>query len=516
VVRNDCADAGRTGTARTATESVWIYDFVDEHVNAVLRIKPLRLLLAPERRLLLPSLVPNTSPEHDRPSFYSHNQRACSRQTLLASSFPIRLMKDLIRPVLLAFLVQLVPGATPAENLNVEERKIVDYIDQHNGDATHLLARAVNVQSPTEDLAGVRAAGDLFHAEFQLIGLTTRWIDLPSETQRAGHLLAETHGRRGKRLLLLGHLDTVLRGEKFRVEGTRAYGTGIGDMKGGDVIALYALKSLHATGLLNDTRITVLLTGDEENPGQPVELSRGDMIAAARRCDVALSFESTVRNTATVGRRGASAWKLEVEARTGHSSQIFRDSMGYGAIYEIARILDQFRTTLSSEKYLTVSPGLIVGGTTAETTSATGSATGKINVVAAIATVQGDLRFISEGQQESARTKMREIVGRNLPGTKAKIIFTDGLPAMTPADGNYDLLKLLDQASHDLGLGTVEPLDPRDRGAGDIGYISHLLPSLDGIGISGGNAHAPGEFADLESLPNLTNRAALLIYRLTR
>jgi glutamate carboxypeptidase len=425
-------------------------------------------------------------------------------------------MKHLTLLSLLAAVLPLIPSLTRAQNLNPEEQKIIEYIDQHKEDAITFLERAVNIQSPTEDLPGVRAAGDLFRAEFESIGLTTRWIDMPPETQRAGHLIGETHGRRGKRLLLLGHLDTVLRGEKFRREGNRGYGTGIDDMKGGDVIALYALKALHSAGLLNDARITVILTGDEENPGHPMEISRGDMIAAARRCDAALSFEGTVRNTATVGRRGASEWKLEVEAKTGHSSQIFRDSMGYGAIYEVARILDEFRITLSTEKYLTISPGLIVGGTTAETKNATGSATGKINVVAPLATVQGDLRFISDDQKEKARTKMREIVARNLLGTKAKITFTDGLPAMTPAEGNYALLKLLDQASHDLSLGTVEPLDPGDRGAGDIGYISHLLPSLDGIGISGGNAHAPGEFADLESLPSLTKRAALLIYRLTR
>ena len=309
----------------------------------------------------------------------------------------------------------------------------------------------------------------------------------------------------------------MLRGERFRREGNRAYGTGIADMKGGNVMALYALKALHAAGLLKDTQIIVMFTGDEENSCEPVTVCRGDMIAAAKRSDAALSFEGTVRNTATVGRRGSSGWRLEIEAKTGHSSQVFRESMGYGAIYEAARILNEFREALSKEKYLTFNPGMIVGGTTAESKNAIGSATGKSNVVAAKATVTGDLRFISEEQKEMARAKMRAIVAKTLPGTKAMITFEDGIPAMTPVEGNYALLRQFDQASQDLDFGKVEALDPGDRGAGDIAFISHLIPGLDGIGIGGGgNSHAKGEYADLESMPMLTKRAAVLIYRLTR
>jgi glutamate carboxypeptidase len=111
---------------------------------------------------------------------------------------------------------------------------------------------------------------------------------------------------------------------------------------------------------------------------------------------------------------------------------------------------------------------------------------------------------------------MREIVARGLPGTTAKITFDDGYPAMTPNEGNYALLKQLDQVSQDLGFGKVAALDPGERGAGDIAFVSHLIPGLDGIGARGGGSHAPGEFMDLESLPMLTKRAAILIYRLTR
>jgi glutamate carboxypeptidase len=186
-------------------------------------------------------------------------------------------------------------------------------------------------------------------------------------------------------------------------------------------------------------------------------------------------------------------------------------------VFEAARILDAFHETLRGEKYLTFNPSLILGGTEAERAEAAGTATGKRNVVAARALVTGDLRFLSEEQKESARTRMREIVSRSLPGTSARITFEDRYPAMTPSPGGVELLGQLNQVSLDLGYGRVEALDPAERGAGDIGFVSHLCPALDGIGaLDGENAHAPGEWVDLESLPMLTKRAALLIFRLTR
>ncbi len=426
-------------------------------------------------------------------------------------------MRKLVSQMTIAMLL-VVSSCTlsTAQQLSADEKKIVSYVDAHTADAIALLEKIVNIASPTEDLAGVKQVGMVFRKELESIGMTTKWLEMPAEMKRAGHLLAATNGTKGKRLLLLGHIDTVLKGEKFRREGNKAYGTGTADMQTGNIVMLYALKALHAAGALKDTRIQVMYTGDEENAGLPLTVSRGDMVAAAKASDMALSFENSVGNTATIGRRGASTWALEVEAKTGHSGQIFKPGMGSGAIFEASRILHQFYETLHKEKYLTFNPSVIVGGTQAELHDPSGTATGKSNVVPQKVIVTGDLRFISEEQKESARARMREIVARHLPGTSAKITFQDEYPAMTPTEGNAALLKQLGQVSQDLGFGAIEALDPGERGAGDIGFISHLIPGLDGIGARGGNAHAPGEWADLESLPMLIKRAAVLIYRLSR
>jgi glutamate carboxypeptidase len=426
-------------------------------------------------------------------------------------------MKDSICKLsVVLFFALLSCAAASAQKLSAEEQKITNYIDANRDAEIAFLESVVNIESPTENLAGVKQVGTVFKKEFESLGLTARWIDMPAEMKRAGHLLAETKGTRGKRLLLLGHIDTVLSGEKFRREGSKAFGTGTVDMKAGDVILLYALRALHEAGTLNDTRIAVILTGDEESAGRPLEVSRGDMLAAAKGSDLALSFESTVGNTATVGRRGASSWTLEVTGKTGHSAGIFKEDSGNGAIFEAARILNQFYEALHREKYLTFNPSVIVGGTEANLNEVTGTATGKTNVIPAKVIVRGDLRFISEQQKQATRVRMQEIVAQNLTGATAKITFEDGYPAMTPAEGNYVLLKQLDQVSQDLGFGRVEALDPGERGAGDIAFVSTVVPGLDGVGGKGGGAHAPGEFVDLQSLPMLTKRAAVLIYRLTR
>jgi len=424
--------------------------------------------------------------------------------------------KIMNRIVFVIAIVVLSSTFNPAQKISADEQKIVNYIDSHTEDAIKLLEKTVNIESPTENLKGVKEVGIIFKEEFESLNFASKWIEMPAEMKRAGHLIAEKKGTKGKRVLLIGHIDTVLTGEKFRREGNKIYGTGASDMKAGNVVLYYALKALHASGALKDASVIVMLTGDEESSGKPVEISRGDMIAAARRSDLALSFENGASSTATVARRGSSGWQLEVTAKTGHSGQIFKESMGSGAVFEAARIINQFYETLRNEKYLTFNPSVIAGGTEVEISGGNLTTQGKSNVVAAKAIVRGDLRFINEEQREAARAKMREIVAKSLPGALAKITFSDGIPAMPPTEGNYALLKQLDVVSKDLDFGKIEALDPGERGAGDISYIAHLLPSLDGLGATGRNAHARGEYTDLDTLPRQIKRVALLIYRLTR
>ena len=219
-------------------------------------------------------------------------------------------------------------------------------------------------------------------------------------------------------------------------------------MKGGNVIMLYALKALADNGLLKDAQIIAAFTGDEEATGKPLTISRKHLIDAGKRSDIALGFEtSTGFNYATVARRGSSDWKVEVMGRRAHSSGIFSDRTGAGAIFEISRILNEFYNKVRGEEYLTFNPGIILGGTQMnyDQQLSKGDVFGKSNVVAQTAVVYGGLRFISEEQKENARDKMREIVNDNLPQTSAKVTFIDSYPAMQPTEGNDNLLNVLNQ-----------------------------------------------------------------------
>jgi glutamate carboxypeptidase len=190
--------------------------------------------------------------------------------------------------------------------------------------------------------------------------------------------------------------------------------------------------------------------------------------------------------------------------------------MGAGSVYEASRILSEFYSELRKLEGLTLNPALIVGGTEASLTGTAGTTTGKTNITAQRTLIRGDLRTVSAAQLAEAQSQMRAIVAKNLPRTSATITFSEGYPAMPDSPANRELLAQLDRASRDLGFGEITAYDPRSRGAGDIAFVSPPLPALDGLGIRGGGAHAPHEFADLATVPELVKRTALLIYRLTR
>jgi glutamate carboxypeptidase len=411
-----------------------------------------------------------------------------------------------------------------AQELTAPEAGMADYLDAHAEEAVSLLERVVNINSGTMNLSGVREVGEIFRAELDSLGFDTRWIDLPTEVGRAGHLFAERQGSGGPRILLIGHLDTVFEEDspfqRFQRMGDRAGGPGTSDMKGGDVVIVYALKALASVGALRNASIIVALTGDEESPGMPLSVSRRDLVEAGKWADVALGFEGGVREGdteyATIARRSSTEWFLEVRGNTGHSSGIFSEEIGAGAIFETARILDAFYDEVRGEEYLTFNAGTILGGTdvTYDEESTRGTAFGKTNVVPQRTVVHGGIRTISDEQLQRTREHMREIVAENLPGTSATITFSDGYPPMAPSPANYDLLERYSQVSQDLGFGPMEALDPGKRGAADISFVAPYTPGLAGMGVYGSGSHSPGEEVELASITVAAKRAAILMYRL--
>ena len=411
-----------------------------------------------------------------------------------------------------------------AQKVSSTEQAIAAAVDTHNADALALLKQIVNTNSGTMNFAGVRQVADALRPQLDALGFTTHWVD-GSSFNRAGHLVAE-HAGPGPKLLLIGHLDTVFPvGSKFQqwtqLDDSTATGPGIIDMKGGDVMIIYALRALKDAGQLDRMNVTIVYDGDEENAGAPLSAARKTLIDAAAGANVAIGFEDGAGDpaTAVVSRRGAGSWTLTTTGNAGHSSQIFRSDIGAGAVFEASRILTAFYTQLRGEQYLTFNPGLALGGTTVapDSNAAAGRAAGEHNVVAEHMVVEGDIRTLSPAQLATTKQTMRDIVSRHLPQTNATIVFDDGYPPMAPTAGNRKLLAVYDQASRDLGFGAVKAVDPSRAGAADVAFIADRVPMIiDGVGLSGHDDHSEKETAYLNWLPRLTKRAAITLYRLSQ
>jgi glutamate carboxypeptidase len=415
------------------------------------------------------------------------------------------------------------------------EAAMVKAVEAQTPGDVALLEKIVDINSGTMNLPGVVRVKDVIEPQIAALGFTARWVPMEQLDGRAGDLVAEHpcalgKGKCGKRILLIGHMDTVFEpSSTFQTyaivpgtDGRVATGPGVADMKGGLVVMLSSLKAMKAAGVLDKAEITIVLSGDEERHGSPVSVSRRDMIDAAKHSDVALEFENASRDAGVdgrdavrIGRRSAGSWRLETTGRTGHSSGVFGESMGYGAVYELVRILDAFRRELP-EPGLTYNVGLMLGGATVEqnATKTGGDATGKTNVIPPTALALGDLRCLNDEQITRVQKKMEAIVRDHLPKTSARIEFEESYPAMGVTPGSEALLAKLQMVNTTLGYPPEVVTDPIFGGAGDIAFVAPYIPGLVGVGAMGAGAHAEGETVYLDSLPRQAKRMAVLMYRL--
>ncbi|MBT4784260.1 MAG: M20/M25/M40 family metallo-hydrolase [Candidatus Marinimicrobia bacterium] len=410
------------------------------------------------------------------------------------------------------------------QSLNQNEKEIQKFVEKNTNEAIDLLEKIVNINSGSLNIKGNQKVGKILQKDLDKLGFNTYWVTYPKEVKRSGHLFAEMRGGKGKKITMVGHLDTVFEKDhpfqNFLRQGNKAYGPGVDDNKSGIVSMLYVMKALDHIGKLKDMNLTLVFIGDEEKLGAHSSIVRKELIDAGKWADIGLGFEgATGIETGTIARRSASSWILTTTGIQGHSSQVFSETLGYGAIFEASRIINSFREKLAEEEYLTFNPGVIVGGTDTnyDPVNAKGIAFGKTNVVSQSVTVHGGIRTISIKQLEDAIKSMEKIASNNLPGTTAKIEFKTSYPPMEPTKANYALLDKLEEVNLALGYGNLEPLDPSKRGAADISFIApYVDAALAGMGPDGQGAHSADEWLDLTSFPKTTTRSAILIYRLTK
>jgi glutamate carboxypeptidase len=430
-----------------------------------------------------------------------------------------------LKTLFLSILLSIITVTVFAQ-VSDAENKMLNYIDKTNPAALELLEKSININSGTMNFDGVKEVGMLYMPEFEKLGFNVYWED-GADFNRAGHLVAEhIANTNSPKLLLIGHLDTVFEPEspfqKYElVRDGVARGPGIADMKGGNLIIIRALAALKEIGHLKNMNVRVVMTGDEELSGSPLTLSKKALTDAAQWADISIGFENGDGNpgTANISRRGSIGWKLNITGTPAHSSQVFSEKVGAGAIYEASRILTSFYEELRNEEYLTFNPGRILGGTTVTHAEAdnSGTAFGKNNIVAETALVTGDIRAVSKEQLTRVKNTMRRIVADHLPGTEAEIVFSEGYPPMAPTEGNKKLLGIYNQVSQDLGLGSVVAVNPLKAGAADVSFTADYVEmAIDALGMSGADDHTVEEVGYLPQFPNQTKRAAVLLYRLTQ
>jgi len=425
----------------------------------------------------------------------------------------------------LFFTSSLLTTAFANSPLDINEKNIVEQVVNGLPQALKDIEQAVNINSGSMNFSGVKKVGSLAKKQLSEIGFNVQWLD-GSAFNRAGHIQAThlSHNPNAIKILMIGHLDTVFAKDdnfqKFELlNDKQAAGPGVADMKGGNTIIISAMRVLKTLNLLDNVSIKIVLTGDEESSGRPLSLSKKAIVDGAIWADIALGFENGDNNinTGMAARRGYTGWTLNVTGKPAHSSQIFNDEVGYGAIYETARILEAFRAQLEQVENLTFNPGIIIGGTNIdfEHEKSSGTAFGKSNVIAQKTKVKGDLRALSNQQLISAKKSMQNIVKNNLNHTTAELVFEAGYPPMALTEGNLGLLAQYSQVSQDLGYNEVKPANPRKAGAADISFAAeHVDMSLDGLGLMGSGAHTKNEIADLTTLNKNIEKTAVLIYRL--
>ena len=361
------------------------------------------------------------------------------------------------------------------------------------------LERLVNIDCGSYTKAGVDAAGR-WTAEFlERLGAPVehRPHDTLGETVVATF---EATASAGPRLLLIGHLDTVfdegtVAERPFRIEGGRAFGPGVTDMKSGLLSGLYAIQAVRDTlGGLPFERLVFVANPDEEI-GSPS--SSPHIRALAAKADACLVLECARANGDIVSaRKGILHLRLTVHGRAAHAG--VEPEKGRNAIVEAARLVRELQSLNGRWPGVTVNPGVISGGT-------------RSNVVPERCTLEVDIRAVARDDLEAAEAAIRELAASTtVPDTRVEVEGMGRHWPMEKLERSGRLVEHVQAVAKRLGF---EVRDTLTGGASDANTTAGLgVPTIDGLGPIGGNDHSPAEYLDVDSIvPRTTLLAGLLV-----
>lgn len=418
---------------------------------------------------------------------------------------------------LFLFCALNIHGAESIEpNLSMEERTLVSWLESEEQEMLRLLERLTNINSGSLNKPGVDAIAEIFRQELSLLGFTNSVlpgdrIEMPScpgsdySIDVTDHLLATREGQ-GKRLLLMGHLDTVFPPESlfqsFKVEGDAIYGPGVADMKGGLVVMLYALKALATTGDLDDMSISILLNSDEEVGSLS---SRRFLEEQARIHDYGLVYESSGTDNLVRTRKGLGQARFVINGRASHAGGAHEQ--GRSAIKELAYKIVEIENMTNYESGVTVNVGVIAGGEAR-------------NTVAPCAEGFVDLRYPQPQQGEEAVQQFESIFEQvySYPVDSGEITTSSWINLHRPPKIATEESDFLLEKTRAIGRLLGQELGVTDSGGGTDGSLTQAagLPTLDSLGIAGTGAHSNREEARLSSLLERAQLSAVLLRRLSQ
>lgn len=379
----------------------------------------------------------------------------------------------------------------------MSEHQILESIDQRQDAMTALLRELVEHESGTYDKADVDQLGALLRERLAALDFETERL---RQDTLGDHVVGRRPSRNGKQILLVGHFDTVfghgtLAERPWRVEGDRAYGPGIYDMKGGIAIMLTALEALRAAGspFWTDCGITVFFNSDEEILSPT---SAAPIDAIARQCQTACILEpARPGGEYTFTRKGAGKFFLKIAGRAAHAGG--QPELGRSAALELAHKTIALHALNDPVAGTTVNVGVMRAGE-------------RSNIICPEAYAEIDLRARDPEAMESAIEAMRQIAARStVPDTTAEFWGDLYFPPLPRKPVNERLFALVREAAARVGF---EARDVVSGGGSDGNHTGQLVPTMDGMGVWGDGAHTEREFAVLSSLPERAKVLALFLH----
>ncbi len=390
-----------------------------------------------------------------------------------------------------------------ASERNGREQQILDWLAGQRDGMIALLGTLVNTDSGSYDKPGVDAVGRHIRAFLDGNGIASEVTPDSKFGDAISATVAQDSGPLSNRpILLMGHRDTVFpKGEParrpFKIEGDRAYGPGVSDMKSGLVLNCFVLSAIKKFGGA-PAPVTALFTGDEEI-GSP--FSRTVIEAHARAARAVFNSEpGRAPGAAVTGRKGGVFMRFDITGKAAHSGANFEQ--GISAINELAHKTLALHGLSQPDKGITLNVGVVSGGQT-------------VNTVAPWARGEVDLRFITPADRAATMAKVEAIMARSfVPGTSAKLEITGEFLPLVEGESGKALFEHYAACLKDAGLGNdIKALFT--GGCADSGFAAATgAPTICAVGPVGGRAHSPDEYLEIETLVPRAQALALAVLRL--